>query len=142
MDGIDPAEHAASSPSHVQPIRAMRPHEEVVVHGKESGWIEAKIRYLEMWDEIWINNEPHCFGDLFVLERRPPWYINTELCVPGDSGAWVLTTPGDMASWAGMLIAGDGARAFCCFAEYIMNACNNVCPGGLALVDVPTYQPV
>ncbi|MEM1366627.1 MAG: hypothetical protein AAGG02_01170 [Cyanobacteria bacterium P01_H01_bin.15] len=115
--------HPSNSVEHVRMISSMSLHDKVLFHGKVSGKTEAKIRYLCLWDEILIDDEPYCFRDIFVLSSRQPQYLNTALCSPGDSGSWVISDFEDLLSWDGMLFAGDGSHAYCCFAEYILEAC-------------------
>jgi hypothetical protein len=121
---------------HIRKIDSMSLHDEVFFYGKESHKVEAKIRFLGIWDEILINNKPVCFREIFILTSRPRAYLNTAICSPGDSGAWIISECGGISNWDGMLFAGDGSHAYCCFAEYIQKACRNsgVFPNGLALV--------
>ena len=78
-----------------------------------------------MWKEIKIQGVPVCFGDLFVLDHPTHQYITTSVAKPGDSGAWVINTSGGVVAWDGMLIGGDGVRAYCSYSENIMNTLTN-----------------
>ena len=62
----------------------------------------------------------YCFGDLLVVEDVNFHYLASQFTKAGDSGAWVVSTRAGHASWDAMLIAGDGANAYCCYSENIM----------------------
>ncbi len=128
--------HPMNSVEHIRMIDSMLPHDEVFFYGKVSHKVKAQIKYVCIWDEILIDNKPHCFGDVFVLAPRQRLYVNSDICSPGDSGAWIISDFGGTLNWDGMLFAGDGCHAYCCFAEYILKACKNslIFPYGLTLL--------
>jgi hypothetical protein len=99
--------------------------DKVVFYGKTSGLVEAELGSLGIWHEILIDNQPHCFSYIFELTHRRPYYINTDLARGGDSGSWILNITNNIVSWDGMLIAGDGAQAYGCFAEDIKAKCES-----------------
>ena len=57
---------------------------------------------------------------LLVVEDVNFHYLASQFTKAGDSGAWVVSTRAGHASWDAMLIAGDGANAYCCYSENIM----------------------
>jgi hypothetical protein len=103
------------------PIADMDQDDQVVFVGQKSGHTPAKVAEMNIWKELKINGAPTCFSDLFVIDHLIYPYIASNLAQPGDSGAWVTSVSGATASWDGMLIGGDGIRAYCCFAENIMS---------------------
>jgi hypothetical protein len=116
-------ESRALRPDHIQAIASMVPQQKVQFFGKVSGLIRAEVAHLTLWDTIEIDGTPHCFSELFSLRPRRPYYVNTDLCREGDSGAWVVEDSEELLSWYGMLVAGDGSEAYACFSEYIVDAC-------------------
>lgn len=88
--------------------------------GYKSGHVKAKTAEFNIWKELKINGVATCYSDLFVIDHVNYPYIATSLAKPGDSGAWIASTSGAAVWWDGMLIGGDGIRAYCCFAENIM----------------------
>jgi hypothetical protein len=127
---------SAAKIAHAKPIKSLSVYEKVLFHGKVSGWVKAEIQHLSLWHEIMFGDQPRCFGRIFDITHRRPVYINTDICKPGDSGAWVLSESGGMVCWDGMLFAGDGLHGYCCFAEYILEATTNspAFPYGLTLL--------
>lgn len=121
---------AVAAPSialHMTPISVMTTGDPVVFEGLKSGRVYAEIKDYNLWREITIAGQKHCFGDLFTIVPRHRVYLNTALAKKGDSGSWIMFDGPSSAtrSWDGMLIAGDGAEAYCCFSENIMNECDN-----------------
>jgi hypothetical protein len=105
----------------------MNSRDSVTFFGHTSRRTSAELDALCLWQEIELPdpNNPgsriaHCFGDIFSICHPRPWYVNTDLARPGDSGAWLVHDSGGIAAWDGMIIAGDGAHAYACFAENIM----------------------
>ena len=91
----------------------------VKFHGDVSGTVDARVDDLNLWRLVSIDQQPHCFGDIFsIVPRRRP-YLNVSLAKPGDSGSWVIYDIPNFGLWAGMVIADDGMKAYCCFAEHI-----------------------
>ncbi len=124
--------------NHIRNIADMVPNDDVVFYGKVSGLTKAQIKHVCIWYEVEIevgDNErvQHCFGDIFEIEQPRPRYVNSSLCRPGDSGAWILCQIGDIISWDGILFAGDGANGYCCFSEHVMDV-SNAAIGELVLV--------
>lgn len=89
--------------------------------GKSSGYRDAEVGSVCIWHEIEIGGQPHCFSDIFEITHPKPFYLNTGLARPGDSGAWIISRENLCTSWNGMLIGGDGAQAYACYAENLMN---------------------
>ncbi len=115
------------------PTVEMTQGDRVIFHGSRSKHAEARIAEVNLWREISVNDKPHCFGDLFVIEPRQRVYVNLDLAKPGDSGAWIMGENEQGArSWYGMLIAGEGARVYCSFAENIMDECDRMLGHGVA----------
>jgi len=108
----------------VKAIKLMSQRDPVWFTGAVSGRVKGQINSLSIWQEIEIGSQFHCFGNLFVVEPPKPWYLNTNLAQPGDSGAWILSTDGFAIDWNGMLIGGDGAFVYCSFAEKIVDEFN------------------
>jgi hypothetical protein len=92
----------------------------VTLTGATSGTLSAKVKECNIWKEMKLNGTSHCFGDLLVIEDVFFHYIASQFTKAGDSGAWVVSTAAGHASWDAMLIAGDGANAYCSYAENIM----------------------
>ncbi len=103
-------------------VDVMCPRTPVVFAGKSTKYREAEIGALCIWHEIDVFGQPHCFGDVFEITHRKPYYVNTSLARPGDSGAWTVSVVGSCVSWNGMLIGGDGAQAYCSFAENVLES--------------------
>lgn len=101
-------------------IANMDQNDPVWFFGQKSQGVQAKTAELNIWKELKINCTPTCFSDLFVIDHPSYPYIGTNLARPGDSGAWIVTQSMGTVTWDGMLIGGDGLRAYCCFAENIM----------------------
>jgi hypothetical protein len=114
---------------HVNSISNISQGDYVVFVGKTSGLVEAELGSLCIWHEIEIDNQPYCFSDLFEMTHRRPFYLNTNLAEGGDSGAWVVNITNNIVGWDGMLIGGDGAQAYGCFSENIMDGWDNNFPG-------------
>jgi hypothetical protein len=129
---------AVSIPSSVYPVvNAVRPintiwqGDNVWFTGARSGQVKAQIGGLCLWYEIEMSpGHLRCFGNIFEVKPPKPWYLNTNLARPGDSGAWILGPDSTFIDWNGMLIGGDGATVYCTFAEKIMDAFRT---GGLRL---------
>ena len=80
-----------------------------------------------------IDGHMRCFGDIFAITPRRPWYLNHKLAKGNDSGSWVIRSSNGVASWDGMLFAGDGIMGYACFAENIMDKAQAFSPT-LALI--------
>ena len=122
-----------AAPNHMRPIASMSPGDAVKFAGKTSGKKDAEIGALCLWHEISVDNKPHCFSDLFEITKPKPFYLNSDLAKPGDSGAWIISLVNHVASWDGMLIGGDGAQAYCCFAENLLAEGRNCFRNDLSL---------
>lgn len=108
-------------PSSVLSISQMSTGQEVRFDGQVSGSVDAKIDDLNLWRTILIDKRPHCFGDIFSIVPRKSPYFNFSLAKPGDSGSWVIHDNQLSQGWAGIVIADDGLKAYCCFAEHVVN---------------------
>jgi hypothetical protein len=97
--------------------------DEVCFFGQKSGLVRAQIGAYALSLNIDIAGKLHCFSDLFQLLPRKPFYLNSDLARPGDSGAWVLGESDAATSWYGMIIADDGFQAYACSASNILDAC-------------------
>lgn len=115
-------------PTAVTTIRAMASNQPVSLYGRKSKLVQAELGSLCVYHEVTIAGAAHCFGDLFTLTPPKPWYVNTALVKGGDSGAWIIRSTGGLVGWDGMLIAGDGATGYACFAENIMDECRTALP--------------
>jgi hypothetical protein len=111
--------------SSVSRIASLGQDDPVTFFGYQSSQVNAIIAEANIWKEIKIQGVPTCFGDLFVLDHPTHQYITTNVAKPGDSGAWIINTSGGIVSWDGMLVGGDGVRAYCCYSENIMNTLTN-----------------
>lgn len=89
--------------------------------GKTTGHRDAQVGAVCIWYEIEFNKVPHCFSDIFEITHPKPYYLNTNLARPGDSGAWITSHEYFCTSWNGILIGGDGAQAYACYSENVMN---------------------
>jgi hypothetical protein len=118
----------------VRRARGMTPLQSVAFVGKVSGRVPAYLGACTIWMSIDFADGRRCFGSLFEVVapsgRRGP------LARKGDSGAWILDRPIDCGCWVGMLIAAasDSDRAYCCFAQDILEGFGSAFPAGLALV--------
>jgi hypothetical protein len=119
---------------HTRQARQMDTSDPVFFVGKVSGRVEAELGGVTMWDKIDFADGPRCFGRIFELRFPQHQYVNADLARSGDSGAWILSEIDNLLSWDGMLIAGDGGRAYGCFAEAILSECQaRVLPNGAHL---------
>ena len=92
----------------------------VTLNGATSGTLAGKVKECNIWKEFSFHGNTYCFGDLLVVEDVNFHYLASQFTKAGDSGAWVVSTRAGHASWDAMLIAGDGANAYCCYSENIM----------------------
>ena len=115
-----------SKPSLVTQVSKMTTGDHVVIFGERSGQVDAEISSLCLYHEVDVSGYKRCFGDIFSLTHRRPYYFNTKLVDHGDSGAWILSQIGGVTAWDGMVFAGDGATAYACFAENIFNESRRV----------------
>jgi hypothetical protein len=92
----------------------------VTLTGATSGTLSAKVKECNIWKELAFQGNSYCFGDLLVIEDVTYHYIASQFTKPGDSGAWLVNTAAGHVSWDAMLIAGDGANAYCSYSENIM----------------------
>jgi hypothetical protein len=113
----DPIVKGIGRPTFVTPVLRMQQGDQVSLVGQKSGKVDAEIDSLTIFHEIDIDNQPRCFGNIFSLSPPRPWYVNTKLVKSGDSGSWILRRTNSMVGWDGVLVAGDGAHAYACFAE-------------------------
>lgn len=101
-----------------RPIEEIGCYEDVVFVGKESDRREARTEQISHWQEITIEGVPHCYQDLFTIGFRRATYFSQNLSVQGDSGSWILSDAGlGGHDLLGILVGGEGEKAFCCFAE-------------------------
>jgi hypothetical protein len=119
--------------SKISPIADLGPNDEVEFYGATSGKVEAKVAQATIWYEIEVDQIKICFGDLYSIKPRGNIYFNTFLSQPGDSGSWIVHTQttgpygaSGLIAWDGMLIAGDGAYSYCCYAESVFQALTQV----------------
>lgn len=121
--------------------------EEVHFVAARSGLVRAEIGSLCLNYEITIRGSPRWFRDLFELKHIHPYYFNLRLAKPGDSGAWIVSTLRPSPAWDGMLIGGDGAQAYCCFADNLLSRLDELgqnAPGQYRLASpdqVPQFLP-
>ena len=128
-----------SAASVLRAAAKISPYQRVAFVGKESGRVEAQVGATTLWHEIEypeFGEGPagtRCFGSLFELtdfygDRR-------HIGVQGDSGAWIYDDQGGLRCWSGMLIAVQGRRSYCCYAQWIMEALakHPAFAGGLAM---------
>jgi hypothetical protein len=113
----DPNVHGIGKPAFVTPVLRMKQGDQVSLVGYKSGKVDAEIDSLTIFHEIDIDNKSRCFGNIYSLTPPRPWYVNTNLVKSGDSGSWILRQAKSMVGWDGVLVAGDGAHAYACFAE-------------------------
>jgi hypothetical protein len=117
----------------------MNPYQPVAFVGKESGRVDAQLTGVTIWHELLFpdaagNYVPHCFGTIFEMSGLRG--DRKDLVKSGDSGAWIIDEAGGVRMWNGMLVARLGARAYGCYAQFIIDACNAAqeFPGGVALL--------
>jgi hypothetical protein len=113
----DPNVQGVGKPAFITPVLRMKQGDQVRLVGQKSGKVDAEIDSLTIFHEIDIENQPRCFGNIYSLTPPRPWYVNTKLVKSGDSGSWILRQANSMVGWDGVLVAGDGAHAYACFAE-------------------------
>lgn len=109
----------------ISAVADLGPGDEVEFHGARSGRVEAKIAQATIWHEIDVEQVKVCFGDLFAIRPRTNIYVNKALSRSGDSASWVVHTQAGTTgtiAWDGMLIAGDGAYSYCCYADSVFQA--------------------
>jgi hypothetical protein len=125
---------AQTNLSTVRLAASMSPFQPVSFTGKMSGAVAAYLGGCTIWHSIRFADGFRCFGSLFEIvapSGRP-----RPLARGGDSGAWVVDHTLSAPSWNGMLISAvqDGDRAYCCFAQHILEACRNRFPEGLSFI--------
>jgi hypothetical protein len=101
------------------PIAHLSSGDQVTIHA-QSGRLSGKVKECNIWKELTFKGNTYCFGDLLVIEDTTHHYIASQFTKPGDSGAWVVSTGAGYPSWDAMLVAGDGANAYCSYAENVM----------------------
>jgi hypothetical protein len=111
----------AGYPAAVLLISQMSTGQKVKFYGQKSKAVSAKIDDVNIWRTICIDGQDHCFGDIFSIVSRNTAYLNRALARPGDSGSWVISDGSQPPAWAGMVIADDGLKAYCCFSEHIID---------------------
>lgn len=104
--------------SSCRPIDRIGSYEATVFVGKESDRREVRTEQLSHFQEVMIHGKVYCYQDMFTIGFRNHQYLTQNLSTPGDSGSWLLSDPGlSTRDLLGMLVAGDGEKSFCCFAE-------------------------
>lgn len=107
--------------------------DEVVFVGKESDYQEAYIHAFILRQKVTIDGAVYNFGDVFEIRPRRPLYVSS-LAKTGDSGSWVVRDTGPSAGEAtGMLFAGNGKVAWCCYMETIVSALGKASGATLAV---------
>jgi len=112
----------------ISPINSIMKADPVMIYGERSGRIDAEIAMYSIYDEIDVGGT-RCFSDIFTLTYPRPYYLNADIIKAGDSGGWVLADRQGITAWDGMVFASDGATAYACYAENIINELRTVCPG-------------
>ena len=103
-----------------KPIAQISLGDTVVFVGKESDDRQSKVyRHIARLKWNW-NGNTYNFGDVFEIEPRQYSYFGT-LAKPGDSGSWVVKehSPEELECY-GMLFAGSGLFAVCCYMENVL----------------------
>lgn len=109
------------APSSIAAIQDIGQEDPVRFYGHKSRRRAARVAEATLWKELSIDGVAVCFSDLFAIEHPSYNHLTRSLARGGDSGAWVVDTSGGTAVWYGMLIGGDGVRAYCCYAENVMS---------------------
>lgn len=106
----------------IESARTIGQYMDVEFEGATTGVRKCQTGCLCVWHEVDVDGTPHCFGDLIELKWRASRLLNPTLAKGGDSGAWLIAPlQGPGAAWCGVLIAGDGAQAYCAFAENVLD---------------------
>lgn len=134
---VSPTRARSTWPQFVTPISRMSTGDPVTITAHNGRLVQGELGSLALYHEISVEGQNRCFGDIFALSHRRPWYLNTKLVKPGDSGSWVTRDAGDVTGWDGMIFAGDGAYAYACFAETITDHCHLKMAGSLVLCSQP-----
>lgn len=121
-------EKLGNAPVGWNPISTMRLHAPVTFTGKVSGRQSARITHLCIWQEVNVAGAMRCFEDIFEIAHLQQQYVMSPIARPGDSGAWVHSRNHGDTLWDGLLFAGDGERAFCCFSENIVGGVSAAIP--------------
>ncbi len=102
--------------------------------GKVSGSVAAYLGGCTIWYSINFPDGPRCFGGLFEIVA--PHGMSLPLARRGDSGVWIVDQILSTRSWNGMLISAvpDGDRAYCCFAQDILEVCQGWFPEGVSFI--------
>lgn len=104
---------------------SMTPFQPVSFSGKVSGPTSAYLGGCTIWHSIKSSDGFRCFGTLFEIVA--PTGSPLPLARHGDSGAWVVDGAlGSAYCWNGMVISAvpNRDRAYCCFAQHILDACD------------------
>jgi hypothetical protein len=117
-----------SAVDHIAAFEEMHTATPVVLFGWKSGRVEAELAHHNLWHEVLIDGIRRCFGDIFSITPRRPWYLNAPLVKGGDSGSWIVHTMDGVTVWDGMLFAGDGATGYACYAENVMTWVQSIDP--------------
>jgi hypothetical protein len=100
----------------------LNPLDNLVFVGKESDYQEARVRSLVARIKARIDGTLYDFGNVFEIEPRVTLYIG-KLAKSGDSGSWVVRDDGKRHDQlCGLLFAGNGKTALCCFSETVIDA--------------------
>jgi hypothetical protein len=102
----------------VREIDGIGQYEDVLFVGKESDQREARTEQLSHWQEVSLDGQTFCYREVFTIGFRKPGYFARNLSSAGDSGSWILSDPAiGTRELLGVLLAGDGEKSFCAFAE-------------------------
>jgi hypothetical protein len=99
--------------------------DDVVFVGKESDRQEARVYRFISRLKVKIKGGTYSFGDVFEIEPRLHMYFGS-LAQPGDSGSWVIRESPHQNELYGLLFAGSGTFAACCFIETVVNELDSV----------------
>ena len=117
-----------AKPQALTPSRAMKSGARLLFVAKNHRRVDCEGGSYCIYHELNIQNQTRCFGDIFTVTWPTPWYFNTTIAKPGDSGSWVLRLAGRLVSWDGMIVACDGATAYACYADNILAGARSVIP--------------
>ena len=122
-----------AKPQSITAFDVMTTGDHLTFFGKKGRRVDCEANSLCIFHELEIDGQRRCFGDIFTVIWRKPYYVNSMVAKPGDSGAWLLRLTGHIVTWDGLIVACDGATAYACFAENIIGAARAKI-SGIALV--------
>lgn len=122
---VDPAIRKLGKVTKHASISAISLGDDVIFVGKESDDQDATVHRFIARMKVKRGSTDYNFGEVFEITPRDPIYVGL-LAKEGDSGSWVVRYNGQTADeLCGLLFAGNGKKAICCFIENVLDEIKN-----------------